>query len=118
MTLHIVNGPYAKTKAEATKKVIEYVQGGGNAIIVHPSGVIGPFENQLSNMGQLIMDCINGELNAYIDGAYNFVDVRDVAEGIRLACENGKNGECYILSGEIIIVKELLDTITNACNRK
>lgn len=113
-----VEGAYAKTKAEATRAILDYSKEGGDVIIVHPSGVIGPYEYHLSNMGQMILDCINGELKVYIDGAYNFVDVRDVAQGIRLACENGIKGECYILSGEIIEVKKIFDIIADFCQHK
>ena len=59
-------------------------------------------------MGQLIIDFVNGDLKAYVDGAYDFVDVRDVATGIIFACEKGRCGESYILSGEQITVHELL----------
>lgn len=113
-----VHGEYAKTKAMATQKVLEAAKGGLDAVVCHPSGVIGPYEYQLSNIGQMMVDTINGGLRAYIDGAYNFVDVRDVARGVRLAAENGKTGECYILSGEVITVKEMLDAVTAAAEKK
>ncbi len=113
-----VKGDYAKTKAAATQLVLNAVKSGLDAVIVHPAGVIGPYEYTLSNMGQLMVDTISGDLKAYIDGAYNFVDVRDVAHGIRLAAEKGQRGECYILSGEIISVKNMLDIITETVGRK
>ena len=113
-----VKGDYAKTKAEATRLVLEAAKEGLDAVVVHPSGVIGPYEYSLSNIGQLMVDTINGGLKAYIDGAYNFVDVRDVARGIRLAAEKGGRGECYILSGEVVTVKKMLDIITKAAGKK
>ena len=109
-----VKGRYAKTKAAATQLVLNAAKNGLDAVVVHPSGVIGPYEHTLSNIGQMIVDTLNGSLHAYIDGKYNFVDVRDVARGIRLAADRGKSGECYILSGEVVTVKEMLDTITRA----
>ncbi len=113
-----VKGAYAKTKAAATKLVLEAAKNGLDAVVVHPSGVIGPYEYSLSNIGQLMADTIGGSLKAYINGAYNFVDVRDVARGIRLAGEKGKRGECYILSGEVVTVKEMLDIITETAAKK
>lgn len=101
-------GQYAKTKAAATMEVLIAVERGLDAVVVHPTGVIGPYEYKLSNTGQLIFDFMHGKLFAYLDGAYDFVDVRDVAKGIVLACEKGKRGENYILSGERIKIKELL----------
>jgi dihydroflavonol-4-reductase len=110
----LVRGMYAKTKAAATSLVLRYAHQGGDAVVVHPSGVIGPYEYKLSNMGQMIKDSSSGALKLYIDGAYNFVDVRDVAKGIRLAAEK-KTGGTYILSGETITFKELFDIETASC---
>ncbi|NTV91516.1 MAG: SDR family oxidoreductase [Clostridiales bacterium] len=103
-----VSGNYAKSKAAATLEVLDACRKGLNVVIVHPTGVIGPYEYKLSNTGQLIVDFIKNRLFAYIDGAYDFVDVRDVASGIMMACDKGVNGENYILSGERLTVKQLL----------
>ena len=56
----------------------------------------------------MIIDFVNGNLKAYVDEAYDFVDVRDVASGIILAAEKRRSGERYILSGEQITVRGLL----------
>lgn len=101
-------GSYDRTKTLASLKVLKGVKKGLDAVLVCPSGVIGPYDYKISQMGQLIISFMKGELKTYVDGAYDFVDVRDVAEGLILACENGKNGESYILSGEQITVHELL----------
>lgn len=99
---------YARSKAQATLAVLKGVEQGLDAVIVYPTGVTGPYDYRISEMGQLIIDFVNGDLKAYVDGAYDFVDVRDVATGIILACEKGRCGESYILSGEQITVHELL----------
>jgi dihydroflavonol-4-reductase len=104
-----VLGGYARSKAEATNIVLDAVRNGLDAVIVHPTGVIGPYEYKRSNIGQLIVDFLNKRLYAYIDGAYDFVDVRDVARGLYLACEKGRKGENYILSGEQLTVKQLIN---------
>ncbi|GAI41834.1 unnamed protein product, partial [marine sediment metagenome] len=49
-----------------------------DAVLVCPTGVIGPYDFKLSEMGQLFIDFAKGKLNTYVDGAYDFVDVRDV----------------------------------------
>lgn len=103
-----VLGDYAKSKAQATLEVLRGVEQGLDAAIVCPTGVIGPYDYKISEMGQLIMDFIQRKLKAYVDGAYDFADVRDVATGLILACEKGKTGESYILSGEQITVRDLL----------
>ncbi len=109
-----VVGDYAKSKAMATNIVLDAVKEGLNAVIVHPTGVVGPYEFKLSNTGQLIVDFLRRRLYAYIDGGYDFVDVRDVAHGIILACEKGRIGENYILSGEQITIKQLLKYLEEA----
>lgn len=114
-----VEGQYAKTKAEMAKYVLEMVKNKNlNACIVHPSGIIGPNDFGNSHLTQLIMDFANGRLKACVRGGYDFVDVRDVADGIINACYIGKKGECYILSNRYIKIKELLDTISEVRNTK
>lgn len=104
-------GGYDRTKAQASLEVMEGVKKGLNAVIVCPSGVIGPYDYNVSQMGQLILNYLNRDMKVYIDGAYDFVDVRDVAQGLILASEKGVNGETYIISGEKITVKELLNSL-------
>jgi dihydroflavonol-4-reductase len=106
----LVKGLYAKSKAMATKIVLDQKDS--------DLEVIGPFDYKLSNVSQVFLDFLCGRLTAYLRGGYNFVDVRDVAKGIRLAAELGKKGECYILSGSEITVKELLDEIALISGRK
>lgn len=104
-----VRGHYAKSKAMATLEIIKAVKEKDlDAVIVCPSGVIGPYDYKISEMGQMILHFLQGKLKAYITGQYNFVDVRDVATGIILAYEKGKKGEIYMLSGNVITIKEFL----------
>ena len=108
-----VKGIYAKSKAECAALVLSAVEKRGlNACIVQPSGIIGPADYGHSHLTQLIIDFCNHKLTACVKGGYDFVDVRDVADGIISACYNGKKGNCYILSNKFITVKQLLDTIS------
>lgn len=114
-----VEGQYAKTKAEIAKYVLDMVENRGlNACIVHPSGIIGPNDFGNSHLTQLIIDFANGRLKACVNGGYDFVDVRDVADGIISACYKGKKGECYILSNRYVSIKELLDLVSKVRNTK
>lgn len=114
-----VEGAYAKTKAETAKYVLEVVKKRKlNACIVHPSGIIGPNDYGSSHLTQLIIDVVRGRLKACVNGGYDFVDVRDVADGVISACTKGKSGECYILSNRYIEVKELLDLISEVSNKR
>ena len=93
-------GPYAISKTTATAVVYDGIARGLDAVIVFPAGVIGPFDYKLSEMGRLIRYLSTYswlKLVMSFDGAYNFVDVRDVAEGIVRAGRTGLAGEGYIL---------------------
>ena len=103
-----LDGDYARSKARASVEVQRCVEQGLDAVMVFPSGIIGPYDFRLSDMGNLFVDFAGGRLPAYVDGAYDFVDVRDVVAGLILAAEKGRRGEGYILSGERISVRNLL----------
>ncbi len=102
-----VLGDYAKSKARASLEVMRGIQQGLDAVIVCPTGVIGPYDFKVSEMGQLIKNFITGKQKIGVQGAYDFVDVRDVAAGIILAADRGHCGETYILSGEQIAIPDL-----------
>ena len=100
-------GTYDRTKAEGTLEVLSAVERGLDAVIVCPTGVIGPYDFRKSEMGQTILGFANDSIHFLVDGAYDFIDVRDVATGLISASENGKMGEMYILSGVRILVREI-----------
>ncbi len=104
-------GEYGKTKALATLEVMDGIKKGLDAVIVCPTGVIGPYDYKKSEIAELISEYSKKRIGAYIKGAYDFVDVRDVVEGHILAWKKGKRGELYILSGERISIKELFFTL-------
>lgn len=103
-----VQGAYAKTKAMATEKVLEYVKKGLNAVVVHPSGILGPYDGSGNHLVQLVTDYVENKLPACVKGGYDFVDVRDVAAGTLAAAEKGRTGECYILSNRHYEIREVL----------
>ena len=114
----LVHGAYAKTKAKATNYVLSKVKDGLNAIVIHPSGIIGPFDFGKAHMTMMFEDYLNGYLTSRINGAYDFVDVRDVASGIAQASISGKIGSCYILSGHRTSLKELFDQMRVLSGKK
>ena len=104
-----VLGDYARSKARATLLLLDEVSKGVlDAIICCPTGVIGPWDYGISNIGQLILDFASGHLKSYVRGAYDFVDVRDVARGLILAAEKGQSGRHYIFSGSQVQIPELM----------
>jgi len=111
-------GGYDRTKAAAALLVLDAVRDGLDAVIVCPTGVIGPHDYRGSEMGDLIKDWLRKRLNFLVEGAYDFVDVRDVAQGHILACERGRSGEVYILSGWQIKVLELKQLVQDALGKR
>ena len=107
-----VPGYYDKTKAIATQLVLDAAKSGLDAIAVHPSGIIGPHGLPTGNMAQLITLYVRGKLPAAIHGGYDFVDVRDVANGIVSAATTGKSGECYILSNRYVGLEEMFGILS------
>ena len=107
-----VNGEYAKTKAAATQLVLDAAAGGLDAVVVHPSGILGPGDEGGGNhLVQMVRDYLVGRLPACVAGGYDFVDVRDVAQGCLLALQKGRRGECYILSNQFCSVKNVLELV-------
>lgn len=105
-------GMYDCTKAEASLRVLHAVKEEGlNAVIVCPTGVIGPYDYRRSEMGEMILTWMKSNPSMIVDGAFDFVDVRDVAQGHLLAAELGRTGETYILGGEHISVKRLCQLV-------
>lgn len=113
-----VIGGYAKTKAEATQAVLDAVKEGLDAVVVHPSGILGPYDGSGNHLVQMVMDYITGRLPACVKGGYDFVDVRDVAYGCITAVDKGVTGECYILSNRHYEVKEVLGMAREVCGGK
>jgi dihydroflavonol-4-reductase len=109
---------YDSSKASASLDVLDAVQAGMDAVIVCPTGVIGPYDFRRSELGQLILDCVEQKPMFYVDGAYDFVDVRDVAQGLILAGEKGRCGESYILSGERIEVLDIIKIVQEVLGRR
>ena len=115
----LVVGQYAKTKAETANALLKMSRERGlDVVIVHPSGMLGPYDFGHSHLTQLVLDFCNGKLGACVKGGYDFVDVRDVAAGILSAAERGRTGECYILSNRYVEIKELLDTVSEVRGTK
>ncbi|MCL4415176.1 MAG: SDR family oxidoreductase [Actinobacteria bacterium] len=104
-------GEYARSKAKASLDVFKSTSNGLDAVIVCPTGVIGPYDYKISSLSKTFIDFVNRKLMFSMEGAYDFVDVRDVAAGCILACDKGKMGESYILSGERITIDELMSIL-------
>lgn len=94
--------------------MLDAVQKGLDAVVVHPSGILGPYDLGRNHLVQMIQDYMDGELPACVQGGYDLVDVRDVAAGCLAAAGRGRRGECYLLSNrryELSALFELLQEL-------
>ena len=102
---------YDRTKAESNRIVLDVVRKGLDAVIIAPTGIIGPNDFKLSRMGAVLGKLYNNKLFGLIEGGYNWVDVRDVVQGALLAEKNAKSGSQFILSGEWCSIPDLAEYV-------
>lgn len=103
-------GDYKKSKYLAEQVALEFAQK-LPVVIVNPSFPVGPGDIKPTPTGQTILDFLNRKMPAYVDTGMNVVDVEDVALGHLLAAEKGRVGERYILGGENLTMKQMLDLL-------
>lgn len=102
------SGAWATTAAEACACVLAAARRGEvDAVLVLPTGVIGPMDWRLSEVGQLLLDLSRRRVNFLLDGGYDWVDVRDVAKGTVAAADHGAPGASYLLGGERLTLLDL-----------
>jgi len=115
-----LDGTYAKTKASATNYVFDNTRKGLlDAVVVYPGACIGPYDFKVSNVGEMVRTVVKHGYPVSLNfGAYNFVDIRDIADGMYAAAKQGRCGEGYILCGEQISVDEFICTLCRVCGKK
>jgi dihydroflavonol-4-reductase len=104
---HRIHAAYDRSKAEGERRVRAVIDEGLDAVVVHPSGVMGPFDFEPSRMGRFFLMLYRRTLPALVSGGFDFVDVRDVVGGIIAAAGQGGRGESYLLSGHHRQVAEI-----------
>lgn len=102
---------YDRTKAEGIAAVLEVAKKGLDVVVACPSGIIGPYDYLGSEMGRLVGNLARRGLHFLVEGGFDFVDVRDVAEGLIKAAAKGRRGEIYILSGTYVSLAELHELV-------
>lgn len=85
-----------------------------DASIIHPSGICGPYDYAFGSVTSMIMQFVQGKMKMGIEGTFNSVDVRDLADGVIAACEKGRRGECYIMSNEVVTMHDMFRQINEA----
>lgn len=98
---------YDRTKYAGERAVREVIEEGLDVVIVNPSGVFGPRDFKGGRIGETIQQLRSGKIPVTVTGGFDFVDVRDVVDGMVSAMERGRTGENYLLSGSRISIREL-----------
>lgn len=105
------SGDYAKSKAMATLRVLESVKEGLNAVIVCPTGIVGPYDWRVSEMGNLLLLYSKNLLKVGVSGSFDFVDVRDVANLLIKVCNEAEKGDLFIASGHYTTIRAFIQTL-------
>lgn len=101
-------GHYKRSKLEAERTALAYVDRGLPLVVVNPSAPIGPWDRKPTPTGKLVVDFMRGRMPAYVDTGLNVAHVKDVAIGHVLAAEKGRVGERYILGNRNMSLAEIL----------
>lgn len=104
-------GHYKRSKYMAEQVAMEAGQGGQEVVIVNPSTPIGEMDIKPTPTGRIVVDFLKKKFPAYVDTGLNLVDATECARGHILALEKGRRGERYILGGENLTLKQILDKL-------
>lgn len=109
---------YEETKYEAHQVAKKLIADGLPCVIVQPGGVYGPKDH--SALGKQIKDFVKGRLPLipFPDLGMVMVHVEDVATGVLLALDRGEIGESYVLGGDIVTLRQLLDKVADVTGKK
>jgi dihydroflavonol-4-reductase len=104
-------GPYKRSKFMAEQVAIEAVRSGVDIVIVNPTTPVGERDIKPTPTGRIVVDFLRKKFPAYVDTGLNLVDVTECARGHIAALEKGRSGERYILGGENLTLKQILDKL-------
>ena len=110
-------GPYCLSKLRAEREAMERASAGYPVLIANPTMPVGPGDRGLSPPTRLIRDAITGRLPAFMDCTLNLIDVRDAADGLRRTLERGEPGRRYLLGGENLTLRSLLEILAELTGR-
>ena len=105
-------GHYKRSKWLAEREVLNAAKAGFPAIIAMPTTPVGPWDWKPTPTGKIILDFLNGKMPGYVETGLNFVGVEECAVGHLLVAEKGKVGERYLLGGENLTLKAMLDALS------
>ena len=104
-------GPYKRSKFMSEQIAMEAGRSGMHVVIVNPTTPVGEQDVKPTPTGRIVVDFLKRKFPAYVETGLNLVDVRECARGHIAALEKGRSGERYILGGENLTLKQVLDKL-------
>ena len=104
-------GHYKRSKFMAEQVAMEAGRGGMDVVVVNPTTPVGERDIKPTPTGRIVVDFLKKKFPAYVDTGLNLVDVTECARGHLTAMEKGRSGERYILGGENLTLKQILDKL-------
>ncbi len=105
-------GHYKRSKFLAEQEAVKAADAGQHIVILNPTTPIGPGDVKPTPTGRIIVDFLNRKFPAYVDTGLNLVDVNEIAQAHFTALTRGTPGERYILGGENLTLKQILDRMS------
>ncbi len=104
-------GHYKRSKWMAEREAVNAAKSGLPVIVAMPTTPVGPWDWKPTPTGKIILDFLNGKMPGYVETGLNFVGVEECAAGHLLIAEKGKVGERYLLGGENLTLKAMLNML-------
>jgi len=104
-------GHYKRSKFMAEQLAMEAGRGGMQVVTVNPTTPVGEQDVKPTPTGRIVVDFLKRKFPAYVETGLNLVDVRECAQGHVAALEKGRTGERYVLGGEDLTLKQILDKL-------
>jgi len=111
-------GHYKRSKFMAEQVAFEAARGGQDVVIVNPTTPVGERDVKPTPTGRIVLDFLKRKFPAYVETGLNLVDATECARGHIQALENGKSGQRYILGGENLTLKQILDRLAEITGLK
>ena len=104
-------GHYKRSKWLAEQVALEAARAGQHVMVLNPTTPIGALDTKPTPTGRIVVDFLNRNFPAYVDTGLNLVDVEEIARMHLVALEHGTPGRRYILGGENLTLKQILDRL-------